>query len=89
MKINNQENIEFRNLHSTLQLKLTWADLWKIATGKIAMMSFCVKIRLLKKPDNSLEDIDIAGVYTNVVITAIDEEVSTIEANFNNKDMHS
>lgn len=87
--IKRENDIELIKVHSKLVLRIGVKDVAKLLIGHVIRMSYCVQLRLYKTPEGVLELVDSDGVYGKVVVMPHDADVKTIEANFNNKDLHN
>lgn len=83
-----KENEEYRALHTKMVLRLTWKDMWAIIRGKRPIMSFCCGIKIYKKPDGSLDSLDLDTYSTKVVVSNLGEVEDTKEAIFDYDKLH-
>lgn len=75
---------EYRKIHARMSLSLSLKDLWAMLRGKKAILSLCMRVRLVRNDDGSLKTIDTDLHDANVIITKGDEGTYN-NANFNTK----
>lgn len=80
---------EYRVLHSTMELKLTWVDYLKLALGNRLNMSYCIRLVFTKDSAGKVVDINWDTFSTKTTLVTDGEEPEhTSEAIFDYDKLH-